>query len=165
MPVRPRVRPAKRARAKVRGSVSLGRLDDFIGVRLRRILNRLSRDYLQRTSRRPVRAGTLNALGVIEANPGISQSEVAHQIGQEASAAGLLFDDLERRGWIVRERLPANRRRYSIRITDTGRATLDRLITALRAAEQGVLSTLGREELRVLRLTLDRLYAECFTED
>lgn len=144
-------------------TVSLGRLSGFVGFRLRRIQNHLSRRFQERIARYELPSGTLNALGIIEANPGISQIDVARQIGQDTSAAGLLVEELETRGWIRRERLRQNRRRYSIRITDSGRKLLDELLVHLAEVENKLLTTLSSHELLLLSRVLDRIYADCFT--
>jgi DNA-binding MarR family transcriptional regulator len=52
----------------------------------------------------------------------LSQRELAEQLRLEKSSVSRMAADLERRGLLVRERHPVNRRVYRLRLTDRGRA-------------------------------------------
>ena len=51
-----------------------------------------------------------------------SQQDLAERLRLEKSTVSRLAADLERRGLVVRERDPGNRRFYRLRLTDQGRA-------------------------------------------
>lgn len=51
----------------------------------------------------------------------ISQRDLAERLGLEKSTVSRMVTDLEHKGMIQRERDPANRRLYRLRITDEGR--------------------------------------------
>ncbi|HLU95684.1 MAG TPA: MarR family transcriptional regulator [Thermobifida alba] len=55
------------------------------------------------------------------AAPPPSQQELAERLGLEKSTVSRLVADLERKGLLHRERDPANRRTYRLRLTERGR--------------------------------------------
>lgn len=138
--------------------MSLGRLDTALGFRLRRVQNQLSRDFHLRAKRWDLRAGMLGALEIIATNPGISQTELSREVGQDKSATVTLIDEMERRGWTVRERSTTDRRRYHLSITDTGAAVLQELVDDLHHVERIGLAVLTPEELANMARALDKLY-------
>lgn len=145
--------------------VSLGRLGNFVGFRLRRVQNQLSRDFAAATAAKGLRSGLFSSLGIIEANPGISQSELSREVGLDKSVTVTIVDELEKFGWAVRERSKEDRRRYELFITDEGRAHLDELFTIVGKTEDAVLHQLSPAELHLLSELLDRMYDACMHDD
>jgi DNA-binding MarR family transcriptional regulator len=83
---------------------------------------------------RPVIGQTLSisqafALHELDLHPAgaLSQRDLAQRLHLEKSTVSRLVADLESRALIVRERDPANRRLYRLRITDEGRAAHARI--------------------------------------
>lgn len=139
-------------------SIKLGRLDEFIGFRLRRIQNQLSRDFAVATADENLRSGLLTSLAIIAANPGISQNEVSRAVGLDKSVTVQLVDELESRGLAVRERSQVDRRRHALVATEAGQTYLDGLLDTLSRTEDAVLHQLTPAELALLRELLDRMY-------
>jgi DNA-binding MarR family transcriptional regulator len=90
------------------------------------------------------------ALHELDLGRPLSQQELAERLGLEKSSVSRLAADLERKGLLVRERDPANRRFYRLRLTDRGRAHHARagalfreriapLLDAMTAAERAAL--------------------------
>ncbi|MFZ3484126.1 MarR family winged helix-turn-helix transcriptional regulator [Sphingomonas sp. 3-13AW] len=142
--------------------LELGRLGDFVGFRLRRIQNQLSREFAQVTGRYQLRQGLFSALAIISANPGLSQVMLAREVGLDKSMAVMMVDDLERRGWAERRRSTVDRRRHALYTTEAGEAWLAEMFAALKVVEHDVLDALGKDDLRVLNAILDRVYTACF---
>jgi DNA-binding MarR family transcriptional regulator len=63
----------------------------------------------------------------------LSQRELALRLGLEKSTVSRLAAELERKGLLVRERDPDNRRLYRLRLTDRGRAMHVRIAEAFHA--------------------------------
>jgi DNA-binding MarR family transcriptional regulator len=143
------------------GGVKLGRLGDYVGFRLRRVQNQLSRDFAAATAERGLRSGLFSSLALIEANPGISQADISREIAMDKSVTVTLVDEMERRGWAERKRSPVDRRRHALYVTEAGRAELDALFARVAATEDAVLHQLSRAELLLLSELLDRMYAVC----
>ncbi len=138
----------------------LGRLDDFIGFRLRRIQNQLSKDFAEANQAcgHNLRSGLFSSLAIIAANPGISQSEVSRHIGQDKSITVQIVDDLERGGHAERRRSPTDRRRHALYITPDGERFLDELFANLASTEAVMSQQLTRAEQHLLHELLDRIY-------
>lgn len=148
--------------AATEGDIRLGRLGDFVGFRLRRIQNQLSRQFAQVTDRYQLRQGLFSALAIISANPGLSQVTLAREVGLDKSMAVAVVDELEARGWAERRRSTVDRRRHALFTTPAGETWLAEMFAALEDVEHDVLDALGDEDRRVLSAILDRVYNACF---
>lgn len=141
--------------------VQLGRMGNFVGFRLRRVQNQLSRDFAAATAAQGLRSGLFSSLAIIAANPGMSQSELSDAVGLDKSVTVTIVDDLEQAGWAVRERSKLDRRRHALYITPDGQAHLDELFEILERTENSVLHQLSPAELALLGELLDRMYLAC----
>ena len=99
-----------------------------------------------------------SALAVIEANAGISQRDMAAEIGLDKSPAVVLVDELESRGFAVRRPSETDRRRHALHITPAGARWLDGTCRILHKTEATVLQQLSPRELAQLHRLLDRMY-------
>lgn len=138
--------------------VSLGRLGHFVGFRLRRVQNQLSRNFSAVTANEGLRAGLFSSLAIVEANPGISQSELSHEVGLDKSVTVTMVDEMEKFGWAERRRSPQDRRRHALYITPAGAAKLDHLFALMDQTEADVLHQLSPGEMQLLSELLDRMY-------
>lgn len=138
--------------------VVLGRLGQFLGFRLRRVQNQLSRDFGAKTKEWELRAGMFSALEIIAANDGLSQAMLSDEVGLDKSALVPLVDDLEKRGWVTRTRSTTDRRRNHLAITEAGRAELDHLVEQMSQSEAKALATLSDEERATISRALDKIY-------
>ena len=156
--------PAQAGSAAMDGS-DLGALQNLLGFRLRRIQNHLSRALSDRLADRGVRPGMFSALALIAANPGVSQTDLARDLGSDKASVVSLLDELEQHGWAVRKRSTTDRRRHSLHVTPAGRRTLVEITAAAREAEAPLRATLSNEEFGLLSELLDRIYNRCFADD
>ena len=127
-------------------------------------------DELRRALRRLVRLGgmlephehaglklslsEMMAMGELSEVDALSQHELGRLLGLEKSTVSRLAAALERRGWIIREREPSNRRVYRLQLTDDGRTVADRLGEDLRAHHQQLLGALAPAEREALTIGL-----------
>lgn len=100
----------------------------------------------------PVTLSQVFALHELDLGRPLAQQELAERLGLEKSSVSRMAADMERKGLLVRERDPANRRFYRLRLTDRGRVYHARagalfrermapLIDAMTAAERAALVT------------------------
>jgi DNA-binding MarR family transcriptional regulator len=153
------------SKADTATGVKLGRLGEYVGFRLRRVQNQLSRDFVNATADRGLRSGLFSSLALISANPGISQSELSREIAMDKSVTVSLLDDLERRGWAARQRSTQDRRRHALYITPDGERELEEIFAVVSKTENAVLHQLSPAELMLLSELLDRMYAVCVREE
>jgi DNA-binding MarR family transcriptional regulator len=152
------VAPPVKKRDVATERVCLGRLGDFVGFRLRRVQNHLSRHFAAATAAEGLRSGLFSSLAIIEANPGISQIAVSREVGQDKSVAVAIVDELESFGWAERRPSTTDRRRHALYVTPAGKAKLDQLFAHVDETESEVLHQLSPGEKQLLSELLDRMY-------
>jgi DNA-binding MarR family transcriptional regulator len=84
----------------------------------------------------------------------LSQQDLADRLGLEKSTVSRLATSLERREWLSRERDPANRRVYRLRLTTRGRQVAKRVGGHFRAYHATLLQALTPAEQAGLQLGL-----------
>ena len=94
------------------------------------------------------------ALGELADVESMSQHELGQLLGLEKSTVSRLVVALERRGWVGRERNPANRRFYQLQLTPEGRELADRIGHDLRAQHEQLLGALTPDEREALTIGL-----------
>ena len=139
-------------------AVNLGRLGNFVGFRLRRVQNQLSRNFAAVTTEQGLRQGLFSSLAIVSANPGISQSELSREVGLDKSVTVTMVDEMERFGWAERRRSQHDRRRHALYVTAAGEAKLDELFALMDQTEAEVLHSLTPAEMALLSELLDRMY-------
>lgn len=137
--------------------LSRGLVDDMIGFRFRRIQNEMSRRFKQRISRAEINPGMFSALALIDANPGLSQSELASEIGMDRATIVALLDSLEENGWAKRTRDKTDRRRHALGITPAGKKELARLAGLANQNEEVLRKAIGAGGIKDLLVLLDKI--------
>jgi DNA-binding MarR family transcriptional regulator len=89
--------------------------------------------------------------------PGISQQELAARLETHASRLVGMIDTLEKRGLVVREPNPEDRRLYSLRLTEAGEAMLAEIGKVTQAHSREVCAGLDEDEVRQLGALLEKL--------
>lgn len=69
----------------------------------------------------PLHVSQAHALGEVAGNPGVSQQQLATELGLARATVSELVTELSRRGWITRRRDDADRRLQRLYLTATGR--------------------------------------------
>lgn len=110
--------------------------------------------------------GRLNAAGYSDLRPmhglvfqllrgaGSTSSELAEQLGVTKQAAGLMVDDLEKRGYVERRHHPAGGRRRLVVLTDKAREHMTVAGTIMREMEDQLAARLHERGMRVPRVEL-----------
>ena len=130
--------------------------DDVLG----RFLRRLARHGLLEPHDHAgfeVSLSEILALGELVDVEGLSQQQLGEFLGLEKSTVSRLAAGLEGRGLLVRERDPANRRYYRLRLTDTGRTLAEQIGAELHEHHRVLLSAMSPEERAGLALGLTGL--------
>ncbi|RYD48713.1 MAG: MarR family transcriptional regulator [Sphingomonadales bacterium] len=138
--------------------MQLGRLNDYVGFRMRRVQNQLSANFAAETARFGIRTGLFSSLALIEANPGLSQQELSGTVGLDKSITVQIVDELEKRGWAKRERSTTDRRRHALTLQPAGKEFLDELFAIMKRVEAEVQAQLKPDERPIFDAALDRMY-------
>ena len=75
----------------------------------------------------------------------LSQGELSKRLSLEKSTVSRLVNALSRRGWIERDRNPADRRIVEIQLTDTGKQAANTLSDARQLKFDQVLSSIPKD--------------------
>jgi DNA-binding MarR family transcriptional regulator len=113
----------------------LGPLANMIGFHLRLAQSASFHAFSRRLDGVDVSPGWFAVLALIGENPGITQTALSRADTRDKSTLTPILDDLDRRGLITRERLPSNRRSYSLSLTKAGVKLRDELMKHARAHE------------------------------
>jgi DNA-binding MarR family transcriptional regulator len=97
------------------------------------------------------------ALGELSDAEGMSQQSLGELLGLEKSTVSRLVSGLEERGWLSRERDPANRRFVRLGLTDEGRRVAERIGQDLTADHRLLLAELTDDEQQALMVGLTAL--------
>lgn len=139
-----------------RAGLDLGVLNQHLEFVAHRTLLRLRRQLIHLGGVRPV---TYNALVLIGANPGMTQSEFADALVLDKGTAAHLMRELERQGWIERRHCSANRRWKGVYLSPGGVQELERLQRKVQPIAQRIQSLYTPSEYRQLLELLNRAVA------
>lgn len=92
--------------------------------------------------------------------PGLSQRELATQLGMHASRLVAIVDEMESLGFVVREGNTDDRRSYSLQITPNGRETLAAISKISMQHNNAMCAALSEGEREVLAGLLERIADE-----
>jgi DNA-binding MarR family transcriptional regulator len=137
-------------RDRKRPELSLGVLDGHLGYFLRRIQVWVFQDFLKTLARLDVRPAQYSVLAVIEANPGLSQSDLADFLGIERARLVRMLDRLEKRGFAKRKASPRDRRSHALFLTSEGQKALNRIKTVAAQHEANLTDKLGAENRKAM---------------
>jgi DNA-binding MarR family transcriptional regulator len=104
-------------------------------------------------------------LFLIDANPGLTQGDLAAAIRRNTSSLTPVLDDLCRLGYVVRERLESDRRAYTLTLTPAGQAVMAELMASAVAHEREIDRLVGRTNRSAFIDTLKRIIAGLAKDD
>jgi DNA-binding MarR family transcriptional regulator len=125
------------------------------------LLSRLSKLAMRATPEREMGMSIRHYMTLHHLSDPLPQQRLAEDLCIDANNTVILLNELERLGWIVRERDPADRRRHLVVMTDAGREAYTRAQQSRDVVEDEVLGPLSPEE----RQTLHDLLAKALGEE
>ena len=131
-------------------------LPGLLGYQLRLAQLSVFRDFEEHVGVLGVSPGRVGVLALIEANPGVTQSELARAVGLDRSTMVPLLDGLEKRG-ILERRRGADRRTNGLWLTPSGRRLLVEVKRHIGAHEERIAARLSRTERAQLVTLLRKL--------
>ncbi len=137
--------------------LALGRLERLLGYALRRAQFGVFQDFAAEMKEFGLTPGQLGALLLIEANKGLSQSELGLALGIDRSSVVPLIDRLQKRGWVRRAPRISDRRAHALELAPGGVALLTRQQPRLDAHEERIAADLSPAERQRLFDLLTRV--------
>jgi MarR family transcriptional regulator, lower aerobic nicotinate degradation pathway regulator len=118
------------------------RLEDQPGFYIRRLQQIAVALFLEETHALGITPVQYGALYSAWCQPGLDQRSLAASIGLDTSTLGGVIDRLERRGLIVRQASPDDRRVRLLHVTPEGEALLDAAVPAMLKAQARIVAPL-----------------------
>ncbi len=131
-------------------------LPGLLGYQLRLAQLVVFRDFEKHVGVLEVSPGRVGVLALIEANPGVTQGELARAVGLDRSTMVPLLDGFERRAVLERRR-GADRRTNGLWLTPVGKRLLAQIKQRIEAHEARVSGRLSRAERDQLIALLRKL--------
>jgi DNA-binding MarR family transcriptional regulator len=143
-------RPARERREPIK----LGVLNDHLGYFIRRLQIWVFQDFMRALARVDIRPAQYSVLVVVDANPGLSQSDIAEFLGIERARLVHLLDRLEKRGLTERRASPKDRRSHALYLTREGQRALKKIKSLAAEHEAQLAAKLGPAKRQLLIETL-----------
>ena len=125
-------------------------LDGLLGYLLRRAQGAMHRDFMAAVAEFALTQKQAATLWLIQANPGVSQVEVAAALGMDRATMMSVTDRLEDRGFVIRKRSSVDRRRQELYLTPSGQSTLRKCKTRINEHEEKFNALFTSAELAAL---------------
>lgn len=143
--------------ANRRRKPAFGILPDLIGYNLRQAQVAVFLDFAATVDGHDITPGQFGVLILIEANPGLNQSQLGVAMGVDRSTVVAVIDRLEARRLVARRPAPQDRRSYALELTPEGSRILAELRPEVLAHEAHIAADLSPAEQRTLIDLLKRL--------
>jgi DNA-binding MarR family transcriptional regulator len=156
MPRESNLKRKEKAEAPVVPELMFAELDGLLGYLLRRAQGAMHRDFMAAVAEFALTQKQVATLWLIQANPGVSQVEVAEALGMDRATMMSLVDRVEDRGFVVRKRSSTDRRRQELYLTPAGQGTLRRCKTRIAEHEEKFSTLFTNSELEFLLDALKR---------
>lgn len=135
----------------------LAPLRRLLGYHLRRAQVAVFQHFAATMGAANVTPGQYGVLAMIDATPGLSQTQLGTALGIDRSTVVGVIDRLEARGLVLRESAPHDRRSHALRLSPAGVTFFRRLEERLRVHEREIARDLSTSERALLIELLQRI--------
>ena len=141
-------------------AIDHGILTGLVGFHLRQAQIAVFRDFVGSMRPLDITPGLFAVLVLVEANPGLKQSDLARAVHLDRSTVVSVIDNLERRNLLERRAAANDRRSNALRLTPSGAALLRRLKQRVARHEKRLACALDAGERATLVALLGRIFPE-----
>lgn len=139
-------------------------IERLLGYNLKRAYMIVRDDFRNQVEQSVLSPRAFSVLTLIVESSGMTQSEVARQLGIERSGLVAIIDDLEARGLAERRAVPGDRRAQALIASEAGYELHAQILARVQAHERALLAPLDRAE-QVQLLTLLRKFRSAHEKD
>lgn len=144
--------------------LNLDMLPNLVGYQLRLTQLAVFNDFGGGLKDFDISPGRFGVLVLISANPGLTQSSLAHATHLDRSTIVAVLDQLEARGLVERRPSPTDRRSNALMLTPEGKKLLKQLKHLVEAHEERIANALSPEEAVQLMTLLKKVRTELQAE-
>ncbi|MBW7860795.1 MAG: MarR family transcriptional regulator [Rhodocyclaceae bacterium] len=150
----------RKKRSETPSDLDYGMLPNLAGYQLRLAQVAIFRDFSESLGEFDVTPGLFGVLVIIEANPGLKQSELARATHLDRSTVVSVIDNLERRNLVVRRPAQNDRRSNALTLTERGSTLLQTLKARVEDHEARLVAHLTESERTTLVSLLRKIFPE-----
>jgi MarR family transcriptional regulator, lower aerobic nicotinate degradation pathway regulator len=121
-------------------------LDALPGHYIRRLQQIAVAVFLEETAEFAITPVQFAALQAVQQQPGLDQRSLARSIGYDTSTIGGVVDRLEKRGLLLRQASPSDRRVRQLILTPEGERVLTLIIAPMQRAQHRMLAPLPEDQ-------------------
>ena len=140
--------------------IDLGLLPSLIGYQLRLAQVAIFRDFRKTLGDCEITPGLFGVLVLIEANPGMKQTDLARTIHLDRSTVVNVIDNLEAMNLVERRQVDSDRRSKALFLTAAGKTLLPKLKRQVAEHEKRLVRHLTSAEREKLVDMLRRIFPE-----
>lgn len=133
-------------------------LTDLLGYHVRLANVTMLRDFTEALSELDLTQKQCATMRLIATNKGTSQIDLASALSTDRSTMMAIVDRLELRGFVIRKRSTADRRRQELHLTPEGEAVLESSSKLINKHESKFTERFTPEELTALIQALTRIH-------
>ncbi|GGK66981.1 MarR family winged helix-turn-helix transcriptional regulator [Amphritea balenae] len=137
-----------------------GHLPQLLGYQLRLTQLAVFKDFSDSVSDADITPSLFAVLVVIDANPGLKQTELAKAVHLDRSTVVSAIDKLERRNLVQRKRVAGDRRTNALQLTNAGSTLLAQLTLEVSEHERQIAAQLTQTERETLIQLLSKVSPE-----
>jgi DNA-binding MarR family transcriptional regulator len=137
-----------------RSAIKLGSIEGRVGYHIQRLQVWVFRDFNRTLSDLEIRPNQYSVLALIAANPGLSQIDISIALDIERARLVRLLDGLEKRGLLLRRRVPNDRRSHALQLTETGQKLFAQAELLVDEHEARLAARVGSELYELLRAAM-----------
>ena len=137
--------------------INFGPLSSYLGYQIRQAQTAIFRDLAASTAALSVTPGEYGLLSLVDANPGISQIDLAQVYKLDKSTLSLAVSRLTKRGLVKRTRSRIDERYYTLWLLEPGHRLLQRVRAHVETQERSMDSVLRRGEREQMLDMLQRI--------
>jgi DNA-binding MarR family transcriptional regulator len=145
------LRKTPQVRKCVEKTIDLGGLNGHLGYFIRRAQVWVFQDFINTLKSLDISPAQYSVLQVINANLGLSQTELARTLGIQRARLVRVLHRLDKRGLTRRLQSSADGRTHALRLTQKGQETLRRAQELAEQHEARLIDRLGAEPYRTIK--------------
>lgn len=136
------------------------KLEESLGFKLAKASQRMFELFVDYLNHAGITSKQNGAMLIIHEHKNITQKEVALLQKVDQTTMGQIIDQLEEKHFVMRVKHPADRRAYSLVLTDDGIKLITALWTHMKHCEAVFLQKLNQDEIKQLFKLLDIIEKE-----
>lgn len=140
--------------------IKLGALEENIGFYVRMASIKLRREYQAEMHNIGLKPVQFSVLALVEANPAISQINIAAALNMERAAVLGIVDYLQDEGLVLRKKSKTDRRKQGLFLTGRGTKEFASISLAVKEHENNVARQINKDELKTLIDLLSRIQVQ-----